>query len=320
MREGQFINQNKERWENYEHSTSDPDELAKRFTNLVDDLSYSKTFFPAGNTTSYLNNLAANIYLSIYKNRKEKSNRIVTFWTHELPLVIWRHQKTLMFALLYFLAFVLFGIFSQMNDQTFIRSILGDKYVDMTEDNIASGDPFGVYKDGNTLAMWVYLAFHNIKLAFFTYIGGIILCIGSLYFLMTNGIMLGSFETMFFQHHVGFQSILVVFIHGTLEISALVIAGGAGLILGNSWLFPKTFTRIQSLKQGAKDGAKIMVAIIPILATAAFFETYITRYTDMPLPLSLSILIGSLAFMLFYFVWYPIKVAKKVQLENEAAR
>src|ERR1044072_421157 len=87
MREGQFIKQNKSRWQEYEHPTEDPDELARRFTYLVDDLSYAKTFYPVGNTVRYINSLASNIYLSIYRARREKSSRVITFWTQELPLI-----------------------------------------------------------------------------------------------------------------------------------------------------------------------------------------------------------------------------------------
>jgi uncharacterized membrane protein SpoIIM required for sporulation len=318
MREGQFIKKNKERWTAYEQSIEDPDELAKSFTNLVDDLSYAKTFYPAGNTVKYLNNLGANIYLSIYSNRREKNNRIVTFWTEELPLIMYRHRKTLLFAALFFAVFVTLGVFSSMYDQTFVRAILGDEYVDMTERNIAAGDPFGVYKDGNEFSMFVRIAFNNIKVSFNCFILGILCSVGSLYFMLSNGLMLGVFEHMFFKHGLGFQSILVVFIHGTLEISALVIAGCAGMVLGNSILFPKTFTRAQSIRQGAKDGVKIMVGLMPVFLVAAFFEGYVTRYTGMPVILSGAILLSSLAFILFYFVFYPVKVSKRIPQPHDA--
>lgn len=313
MREGQFIQQNKARWDSYQQPAQDPDELARRFTSLVDDLGYAKTFYPNSNTVKYLNSLGANLYLSIYSNKKEKSSRIITFWTEELPLILYRHRRRLLFSFIFFTAFVALGIFSAWQDQSFARGILGDQYVDMTEQNIAAGDPFGVYKDSDPLAMFVFIAYNNIKVAFYCFIMGILASVGTLYFLLTNGVMLGVFEHLFFAHglSLGFQSILVVFVHGTLEISAIVIAGGAGLVLGHSLLFPQTQTRAASLKQGAKDGVKIMVGLIPIFIVAAFFESYVTRHTGMPVWLSILILGGSLAFILFYFAYYPRKVFRK---------
>lgn len=312
MREGQFIKQNLDRWEQYQQDTDDPDEVAKRFTYLVDDLSYAKTFYPHGNTARYINGIAANIYLSIYKNKKEKKNRLVTFWTTDLPLAIQKHHRILLFAFLFFISFVIIGALSAYADPLFIRSILGDSYVDMTERNIANGDPFGVYKGGNSLAMFLYIAFNNISVAFFTYSTGIFLGIGTVYNLFKNGVMVGVFEYMFFHHNIGLQSILVVFVHGTLELSAIVIAASAGLIIGNSLLFPGTYTRLQSLQRAARDSVKIIIGLIPIFIVAAFFEGFVTRHTGMPVWLSLSILLSSATFITWYFVLYPIKVKKRL--------
>ena len=96
MREGQFIQQNIEKWKNYQYDpTSDPDEMAARFTELVNDLGYAKTFYPQSKVTLYLNKLASGIYLGIYKNKKEESSRIIRFWKTELPLVIRKHHRLL---------------------------------------------------------------------------------------------------------------------------------------------------------------------------------------------------------------------------------
>jgi uncharacterized membrane protein SpoIIM required for sporulation len=120
--------------------------------------------------------------------------------------------------------------------------------------------------------------------------------------------MLGAFQYYFFSKGLGLQSVLVIWIHGTLEISAIVIAGGAGLVMGNSFLFPKTYTRMESLKKGAADGMKIAIGLVPIFLTAAFFEGFVTRHTHMPIWLSIGILGSSLLFMIWYVVLYPRKI------------
>lgn len=313
MREGNFIKQNIDRWKSYQEPTDDPDEVAKRFTNLVDDLSYAKTFYPFSNTVRYINSFAAGIYLSIYKNKKEKSSRFITFWKEELPLVMYRYRYMLLFSFLFFLSFVLIGIFSAANDQTFIRAILGNEYVNMTERNIANGDPFGVYKDAEPFSMFIRIAFNNVLVSFMCFTTGLVFSVGTIYELFTNGLMVGAFECMFFQHHLGIQSIMVIFIHGTLELSAIVIAGCAGMALGNSLLFPGTYTRLQSLMRAAKDGVKIITGLVPVFITAALFEGFVTRHTGMPVVLSIFILITSLSFILWYFVWYPKRVSKKIK-------
>lgn len=313
MREALFLKQNKERWATYETMpTRDPDELADRFIRLTDDLAFARTFYPKSKIVGYLNGLAGSIHLAIYQNRKEKSQRIFTFWTTELPLVMARYQKQLLYAFLFFAIFVCIGVLSARYDENFVRLILGDGYVNMTNENIEKGDPFGVYKQQDPFSMFVMIAFNNIFVSFRVFVMGLLWGVGTIYGLFYNGVMLGSFEYYFFSKGLGGASILVVFIHGTLEISAIIIAGCAGLVLGNSILFPRTYTRIQSMIRGAKDGVKMIIGLVPIFLAAAFLEGFITRHTEMPTWLSLIILLGSLFFILYYFVIYPLRLQARI--------
>jgi uncharacterized membrane protein SpoIIM required for sporulation len=231
-----------------------------------------------------------------------------------------RNRKALLYAFLFFMTFVLMGVLSAKYDDSFIRLILGDGYVNMTNENIEKGDPFGVYKSMDPGYMFVRIALNNIYVSFMVFVQGFFLGIGTVYGLFRNGVMLGAFEYYFFKQGLGMQSILVVFIHGTLEISAIVIAGAAGIILGNSILFPGTYSRGHSMRSGAMDGIKIMVGLVPVFIVAAFFEGYVTRHTGMPLWLSVSILSLSAAFIIWYFVIYPYIVLKKYNEYNLAAQ
>lgn len=320
MREGLFLKRNIEKWKQYQaEEVTDPDEMADRFTELVNDLGYSKTFYPNSKVTNYLNGLASRIYLNIYQNKKEESSRIVRFWKTELPLTVRKHHRVLLYSFIIFTSFAIMAAFSAANDETFVRGILGDQYVDMTEENISNGDPFGVYKSDSELDMFFRIALNNIRVSFICFVMGFLLSIGTVWVLFQNGIMVGAFEYMFFAKGLGWNSVLVIWIHGTLEISAIIISGAAGLILGNSILFPGTHKRIDSLKQGGKDGIKVMIGLVPIFIAAAFLEGFITRHTSMPLAMSLFILLGSLGFIIWYFVIYPIRLQKKQSFTNNAA-
>ncbi|HVY73453.1 MAG TPA: stage II sporulation protein M [Puia sp.] len=315
MREGQFIQQNIEKWKTYQYEpTSDPDEMAKRFTELVNDLGYARTFYPHSKVTEYLNRLSSGIYLGIYRNKKEESSRILRFWKSELPEVIRRHHRELLYSFIIFLVFALIAAFSAAHDQQFVRGVLGDQYVEMTEDNIAKGDPFGVYKDEHALTMFLAIAINNIRVAFMIFVTGILACLGTVWLLFTNGVMLGSFQYYFFSKGLGWQSVLVIWIHGTLEIASFIISGGAGIVLGRSLLFPGTFKRIVALKQAAKDGVKMMIGLVPVFIAAAFLESFVTRYSGMPVWLSLFILTASLIFIVWYFILYPIRLRKQMAL------
>ena len=306
MRESLFVKQNSQRWQSYEQtSTQNPDDLADRFISITDDLAYAKTFYPKSQTTAYLNGLASKFHQNIYRNRKEKSNRFIYFWKIELPLLFKQYQKQLLYSGIFFVSFCLLGALSAKYDDTFVRLIMGDTYVEMTNENIAKGDPFGVYKKQSEMPMFLTIAANNIYVSFITYVCGIFFSVGTVYFLIKNGIMLGAFQYYFFSKSLGLQSVLVIWLHGTLEISAIIIAGGAGLAMGNSLLFPGTYSRLDSIKKGAKDGMKIAIGLVPIFIAAAFIEGFITRHTEMPVWLSAAILSTSAAFIIWYVIIYP---------------
>lgn len=312
MREALFVKQNSDKWKSYEQlQTKSPDEVAARFIDITNDLAYAKTFYPQSKTTAYLNGLAASLHQSLYKNKKEDANRFATFWKLELPALFYKYRRQLLYAFIFFAIFCAIGALSAKYDDTFVRLILGDRYVNMTNENIAKGDPFGVYKRQGPVAMFLMIGANNIYVSLLMFVSGVFFGIGPVFMLMKNGIMLGSFQYYFFSKGLGAASVLVIWIHGTLEISSIILAGGAGLALGHGLLFPRTYTRLQAFKNSAKDGTKMALGIVPILIIAAFFEGFVTRYTNMPLWLSISILGGSLLFIIWYVVLYPASLNRK---------
>jgi uncharacterized membrane protein SpoIIM required for sporulation len=323
LREVTFLKKNAEKWKEVESFLSSkdnvsPDKLADLFIELTDDLSYSRTFYPNSKTTQYLNSLTAKVHQSIYKSKKERKERFIQFWKYEAPLIFYKHRMKIIIAFSIFILSMLIGIVSSAGDSGFVRLIMGDSYVNMTLENIDKGDPLAVYKQMNGVDMFLGITFNNIRVSFIAFMFGLLLSFGSAWVLMSNGIMLGAFQYFFHIHDLLFESVLVIWIHGTLEISAIIIAGAAGLVLGNSILFPGTFSRTQSFRIGSKEGLKMIISLIPIFITAGFLESFVTRHTGMPEFLSLTIILGSLVFVIWYFIIYPIKIHNKMAEENES--
>ncbi len=315
-----FIKKNKQRWEEIVEARYDvADDMADQFIQLVDDLGYAKTFYPHSKITAFLNTEAAKRYLSIYKNKKEERNRLVSFFKYDLPLTVAKHHYILLLCFLLFMLFFFVGYYSSYKDEHFVREMLGDSYVNMTEKNIADGNPFGVYQSGNSFFMWLGILINNISVSFRFFAEGLFLGILTLRDLVGEAIRIGAFEQMFFARGLGKLSILTVFIHGTLELSAIIIAAMAGVVMGKSWLFPGTKKRLHALKEGAKDGVKIIAGLVPVFIMAAFFEGFVTRYYRMPVLLSATILLVSLIFVIGYFVVYPIMLKNRIRLNEVQA-
>ncbi|MEA1784964.1 stage II sporulation protein M [Arenibacter sp. GZD96] len=315
MREAAFVKQNKEKWIAFEkaihfNSNISPDELANGYIQLTNDLAYAQTYYAESKTLLYLNSLTAKVHQKIYKNKKESGNRIVEFWLSEFPLFFGSHLKTLGVAFLIFAVATGIGCLSALHDASFVRLILGDAYVNETLNNIENGNPTAIYNSGSEIGTFLGITINNIRVAFLAFAFGVITSIGTAYILFSNGVMLGAFSTFFYTKGVFFEANKQIWLHGTIEISVIIVAGCAGLIMGNSILFPKTYTRRLSFMKGAKDGLKVVVSTIPFFIIAGFIEGFITRYSEMPAWLAFLIIGSSLVLVLFYYVIFPTLVPK----------
>ncbi len=317
MKEVHFLKKNQETWKKLEEllakpGKKKPDQLSELYIRLMDDLSYARTYYPHSKTTQYLNGLSAALHREIYRNKREKSNRIWEFWKTELPLTVrkYHHIIAISFAI-FFLSFAI-GWISAENDQGFVRLILGDQYVNMTEENIRKGNPMDVYGQLREGPMFLYITFNNIYVSFLFYILGITFGIGTLWRLFSTGIMVGTFLNFFYQKKLFTDAMLAIWMHGTIEIAVAIIAGAAGLVLAQGIVFPGTYSRIESMKRGAKDGLKMVIGLVPCFVIAGFIESFLTRHYYVSPVLSATVIVLSFTFIVTYFGIYPIILEQQI--------
>ena len=191
--------------------------------------------------------------------------------------------------------------------------ILGDAYVNETLQNIENGDPVAIYKSGSNWGSFIGITFNNLKVGLTSFIWGVSGGIGTGYILLQNGIMLGAFQYFFQIREVFWESAKGIWIHGAMEIFAIVVEGAAGLLLGASILFPKTYSRLRSFKIGINVGIKIVISTFPFTIAAGFLEGFVTRFSNvMPNSIAMLIIFGTLSLISYYYLVYPFKVVKKI--------
>jgi uncharacterized membrane protein SpoIIM required for sporulation len=310
MTEAAFVKTNLTRWQKFEKNLDqtrgkNPDELKELYLHLTDDLAYAETYYPGSEAAHYLHNLTGKVHKKVYKNTQNKASRFFTFFTEEVPQVAYTCRRQLGYSALIFILSMLIGAFSARHDENYTRLILGDAYQEMTEQNIANNDPMAVYKQTGPLDMFFAITFNNVRVSFLAFAAGIFTALGTGFILFQNGIMLGAFQYFFYQKGLFLTSFLTIWIHGTLEISAIIIAGAAGFIMGNSLVFPGTLPRLTSFTRGAKKALKLVIGLVPIFITAGFLESFVTRQTQMPTAAKITIIAASASSIIFYFIIYP---------------
>ncbi len=319
MREVAFIRQNKEKWAEVEQLVSGkikrtPDRVASLYVELMNDLSYAQTFYSKSKTVKYLNYLSIQLYQIIYRTKKEDTNRVAYFFKTEVPILLYQYRKFIYFSFAVFAVLVSIGVISAANDDSFVRLILGDAYVNETLDNIEAGNPVAIYKSGSDWGSFIGITWNNLRVGALVYFLGIFAGLGTFWVYIQNCIMLGSFQYFFYQQGVIWESVRGIWIHGSMEIFAIVIEAAAGFALGASILFPQTYSRVDSFKIGFKNTFKIFLSTMPFTIFAGFLEGYITRYSmEMPKFLSVSIILVTLALISFYYLIYPFIVVQKLK-------
>jgi len=318
MREIAFIKQNKEKWIEIEgilaSSNKNPEILRNAFIKLNNDLSFVQTYYPKSNLNIYLNSLTSNAYHKIYSPRRDWIG-IKNLWTKEVPLIMYKNRYYFYTALIFFILCVALGTLSTLYDENFSRSILGDQYVDQTLENIKNRNPTAVYQN-KTLSEDTFssirITLNNLWVGLQSFFYGLFLGIGSLYIMFINGVMVGSFQTMFYNENVLLKSIQAIWIHGSMEIFSAAIEGGAGLLMGTAILFPGSITRKQSFLIKGKEALKVVISTFPFTISAGILEGFVTQYAnDLPLFVCLLIIFITLSIIVFYYLIYPFFVMKK---------
>lgn len=317
MKEIVFIKRNKQKWEAidkaFTNSASiEADRMVDLYMEITSDLAYSNTYYPGSETSQYLNLLALNIHQKINRVPDEKTSRFVTLFTTSIPQLFYKHRKYMLISLLIFVVSIIIGLLSFAEESRVANSVLGEHYIAVTQDNIDKNDPMGIYSKMEESVMFVTITMNNIMVAFLTFLFGILSPLGTIYYLINNGLMVGVFQAYFLNQDLLFTSTLAIMIHGTLELSAIVLAGAAGLALGANIFFPGTHSRKESFKKAAKEGVIMLIGLVPVFIIAGFIEAYITRhYKEMPLLLNLTIIVLSLTLIIWYFVIYPHQISKE---------
>ena len=315
MTEPQFIARRKERWQSFETHLrrgmrGDPDQLSDLYIELVEDLSYARTHFGGSSLTQYLNQLAVSAHQQIYGTRRERRDRMLNFFRYEVPVAFVRAKRFFITAVIIFGVAIALGWLSGMLNPEFVRMLTGDDYVNHTLENIRNGDPMAIYKDTDSDAMFFMISVNNIRVAFLTFILGVFGGIPTVLLLIYNGVMVGAFVQFFGQHGIASMALSTIMLHGAMELTAIVVAGGTGLMLGSAILFPGTYSRSYFVVYQARQALKIIIGVTPFIILAAIIESYVTRhYQELPGGMTLVIIFGTFGLM----IWYLFSASKRVR-------
>src|SRR5262249_12837871 len=245
-------------------------EFGRLYRRTATDLAIAREEIQDKRLVNYLNHLVTRAHGAIYRSESSGFGGIVTFFRYEFPAVF---RKCFRAILLSFSLFLFSGIFAYVVC-SFDEGFADRMVPNLRQDIIAHRDWNQKTNEAN--ALWsTTIQTNNITVTFFAFAGGLLLGIGTIYVLIQNGLMLGMVLSLCVRHRFWDIPIFVAG-HGVIELSAIFIAGGAGLLLAKSMLLPGDLKRRDALVTNGLLGVKLIMGCVPMLLIAGIIEGFIS--------------------------------------------
>ncbi len=249
---------------------------AELYPQVASDLARLRTMGANSATLARVNQLVARTYAQIYRgHRRRRRWGIVRFFARDYPRLArqtWRYHLA---ALCIGLLFTAMGWATVQQEPLLVVDVLGTVDEEFVGQRTAADirDRFRQI-DRPILAAGVMT--NNFLVALFAFALGITFGIGTVYVLAVNGVMLGGFAGAYAASGVGGVLWLTILPHGALELSAIVIAAGAGLVIGHALWCPGERTRGRALREEGRRGILLAAGLLPAFIIAGLIEGYIT--------------------------------------------
>lgn len=242
------------------------------YQKAAQNLSYSQTYFPNEEVTLYLNGLVAKSHNLLYKDQVSSMKQIGHFLSTTFIRLFLEQWKTIVIAMILFTIGALGSFFSVMNDPLHMYAILPAEMAQgVNPDQLGSGDG-QVYSS----IMSASIMTNNIQVAILAFAGGVTFGLLTVYVLIYNGILVGALAALFWHHGKTYEFWAYIVPHGMIELTAIFIAGGAGLLMGYKLFVPGALSRGYQLKTQAKRSVQLLLGTIPLFVIAGLIEGFIT--------------------------------------------
>jgi uncharacterized membrane protein SpoIIM required for sporulation len=267
--------------------------LARAYRSVVSDLAIAQRDFPDDQLTLWLNGLAARTHLRLYRAPAPSWRRFGRFFWTDFARRFRAAGPYLLASSILLFGPAILAYLGALLDPTLREALVPARMRQVMEGGHTWTDMAPAVRPGMATLIFT----NNIQVAFLSFAGGVLCCLGTMYVLVNNGLMLGG--VLGAAQYYGVAPALWSFIspHGYLELSCIVIAGAAGLMLGYPLLRPGLLTRRDALARGARRAVELVLGAAPVLVVAGLIEGFVS---PSEVPMELKLAIGPLAGLLLY--------------------
>jgi uncharacterized membrane protein SpoIIM required for sporulation len=307
MKQKPFEHAHVQEWDEFEKFLDrsrafDPAELPARYRRLCQSLALAadRQYSPA--LVDRLNRLALRGHHTLYQNRSRQSQRVWEFIVGGFPALVRSEWRLVAAAAALFLGplAALIGVLQLFPD--FVHYLLSpEQLARFNEMYDPAARRIGMREADTSVLMFGFYIWNNVRIGFQTFAGGLLAGVGSVWFLASNGVVIGAVAG--YLTEIGYALTFWSFVagHSALELLAIVLSGAAGLRLGLAVIAPGNRSRRAALVMAAKPAVRIMYGAALMFLAAAFIEAFWSPLTDVPFRVKIGVGVALWVFMGAYF-------------------
>lgn len=273
-------------------------QLASLYRSASADLARARTHQVGDTLVRELQLLTTRAYTQVYQgSRRQEWRSVVQFYRWGLPAVIQHTFGYTLAATGLFLVGALVAWWFSWRDPSFMALLVPDHLIEMVRDRqeLWMGSIVGIEPLASSNIM-----INNIQVSFGAVGGGITAGLYTAFLMVYNGLHIGAVATLVGQNNLAFPFWAFVLPHGSLELPAIFLAGGAGLLIARGLLLPGKLRRPDALKHYGLLAARLVFGIVPMLVIAGIIEGFFSPNPSVPDPVKYLVGIGLLTLLVLY--------------------
>ena len=293
MKQSLFENHYQSSWQSFaeqlhalERGKAKPEhsqDFAARYRHLCQQLALAQERGYSSHLVEQLQHLVMRGHQQLYRHRSHLGANLIRFLLTGFAQLVRREWRSMLCASLLFYGSLLgMGLLVYLFHDLVYSVVAPDQVHSMESmydpDSQRLGR-FGERNSGDDWVMFGYYIMNNIGIAFQTFASGLLFGLGSLFFLFFNGLMIGAVAGHLSQIGSGLTFWSFVIGHGAFELTAITVAGAAGLKLGWALIAPGRWPRSEALRLAAAQSVQLVAGAILLLLIAAFIEAYWSSMT-----------------------------------------
>jgi len=279
----------------------------KRFLHIFrltsHHLAYVRTHYPKSDLLNYLNSLVGKCHSHVYAVKRFSIKDLNNYILYGFPNLLKTNKFYILFSFLFFILGSIISFLVVIKNPELSDIFLPSYFYETIKNNKMGQGDFNYPLMSSTIMV------NNILVSLRAFVFGITFGIGTIYVLFINGIMLGALTALVYLYadQVLFWSLILP--HGIIELSAIFIAGGAGLIIARGMLLPYEYSRKDSIIKASKEAVSLILGVIFMLIVASIIEGFFT-----PLPISPYIKLSFAAFTaILSIIYFSLPYIKKMK-------